>query len=126
MTSVFPPIPKFIFTVFEPLSLRVLPETDALPLVLIENRIVGFVGTIVDPEWFISEQIAFSPPEKLSKNAIVVALQLGNIYLLMALVGPPLFRLSQIAYPLEDWHCGVVYNYRTESCQELRDCITAW
>jgi hypothetical protein len=42
---------------------------------------------MADPESFIAEQIASSPPDKLSKNAVVVALQLGNIYLLMALVG---------------------------------------
>jgi hypothetical protein len=62
---------------------------------LIRNRIAGFAGTIADPEWFITEQIAFSPPEKLSKNAIVVALQLGDIYLLMALVSRvPSFNLT--------------------------------
>ena len=39
MTSVFSPIPKFIFTVFEPLSLRVLPEIEAISLVLIEAEL---------------------------------------------------------------------------------------
>lgn len=78
------------------------------------NRIAGFACNIADPEWFVAEQIAFSPPEKLSKNAIVVALQLGNIYLLMAMVG--LIRcvgFDQPAYQLVDWHCCVVYHHRT-------------
>jgi hypothetical protein len=69
MTSVFPPIPIFIFTVFEPVSL-----------------LVGFVGVISSPEWFVAEQIASSPLQNLSPNAIVVTLQLGNIYLLLAMV----------------------------------------
>jgi hypothetical protein len=69
MTSVLPPIPRFIFTVLEPISL-----------------LAGFVGVIVSPEWFVAQQVASSPLVALSPNATVVALQLGNIYLLLAMV----------------------------------------
>lgn len=62
------------------------PRNGSIFIILNWTRLAGFAGTIVDPEWFIAEQIAFSPSEKLSKNSIVVALQLGNIYLLLALV----------------------------------------
>ncbi|QSZ30818.1 hypothetical protein DSL72_000376 [Monilinia vaccinii-corymbosi] len=70
MTSILPPFPKFVFTIFEPISL-----------------VAGFVGAIISPEWFVEEQIAFSPHEPVSDNARLVALQLGNIYLLLAMVG---------------------------------------
>ncbi|ESZ89667.1 hypothetical protein SBOR_9953 [Sclerotinia borealis F-4128] len=70
MTSILPPFPKFIFTVFEPVSL-----------------VAGFIGAIISPEWFIEEQIAFSPRGAVSDNARLVALQLGNIYLLLAMIG---------------------------------------
>jgi hypothetical protein len=71
MTSVLPPIPRFIFTILEPISL-----------------LAGFVSVIVSPEWFVAEQVASSPLVALSPNTTIVALQLGNIYLLLAMVCP--------------------------------------
>lgn len=51
----------------------------------------GFLGAVIDPDWFISEQIASvattSPPTPATDHSRLVALQLGNIYLLMAMVG---------------------------------------
>jgi len=70
MTSILPTIPKLVFTVLEPISL-----------------IAGAVSPFISPEWFIAEQIAQSPLEPVSANAKMVALQLGNIYLLLAMVG---------------------------------------
>jgi len=70
MTSVLPPIPKLVFTVLEPLSL-----------------VAGFAAPFVSPEWFVASQIASSPLEAISPNARLVAYQLGNVYLLLALVG---------------------------------------
>ncbi|KAI9645317.1 hypothetical protein NHQ30_006053 [Ciborinia camelliae] len=70
MSSILPPIPMFVFTIFEPISL-----------------VSGFIGAIIFPEWFIEEQIALSPHEPVSDNARLVALQLGNIYLLLAMIG---------------------------------------
>lgn len=47
----------------------------------------GFFGSFVSPEWFIAEQVAGSSQQAITKNAALVAYQLGNIYLLMAMVG---------------------------------------
>lgn len=49
---------------------------------------------MVDPAWFIAEQIPQSTPLALNENSIVVALQLGNLYLLMALVGLAIMNIS--------------------------------
>ncbi|KAH8802790.1 hypothetical protein F5884DRAFT_682288, partial [Xylogone sp. PMI_703] len=47
----------------------------------------GFLGALISPQWFIAEQIAFSPLESITPNAQLVAYQLGNVYLLLGLVG---------------------------------------
>ncbi|TIC96115.1 hypothetical protein CH35J_008595 [Colletotrichum higginsianum] len=75
MASALPAFPRLVFTVFEPISL-----------------VGGFLGAVINPAWFISEQIVGSasstvPPLPVSDNDRLVALQLGNIYLLMAMVG---------------------------------------
>ncbi|TVY92159.1 hypothetical protein LAWI1_G000508 [Lachnellula willkommii] len=70
MTSILPPIPRFVFTILEPLSL-----------------IAGAVAPFISPEWFVAEQTPMSPLEPISANTRVVAYQLGNIYLLLAMVG---------------------------------------
>jgi hypothetical protein len=87
--------------------------------ILIANRVAGFVGTVADPQWFVAEQIALSRPEKLSPNATVVALQLGNMYLLAGLVAigvlystsePKVVRNYLIALWLADiGHVGITY-----------------
>jgi hypothetical protein len=49
---------------------------------------VGFLGTVIGgPDWFIAEQISGSKLVATSDNSQMVALQLGNLYLLMALIG---------------------------------------
>lgn len=70
MTAILPTIPRYVFAYFEPVSL-----------------IVGFIGAVANPSWFITEQIPFSKPENPSINSTAVALQLGNIYLLLAMIG---------------------------------------
>ncbi|KAF4819343.1 hypothetical protein CGCTS75_v011711 [Colletotrichum tropicale] len=74
MAAALPTFPRLVFTVFEPISLA-----------------AGFLGAVIDPDWFISEQIASvaatTPPTLATDNSRLVALQLGNIYLLMAMVG---------------------------------------
>ncbi|KAF6837000.1 hypothetical protein CPLU01_03364 [Colletotrichum plurivorum] len=74
MASDLPTFPRLVFTVFEPISLA-----------------AGFLGAVIDPDWFISEQISPAATTEVlppaSDNARLVALQLGNIYLLMAMVG---------------------------------------
>jgi hypothetical protein len=42
---------------------------------------------VADPDWFIAEQAPITAPLVSSVHARVVALQLGNLYLLMAMVG---------------------------------------
>jgi len=69
----------------------------------ISNRVAGFVGPFISPEWFIAEQIAFSPLEDVSLGAKMVAYQLGNIYLLLAMVG--------IAVLYTTTEAKVVHNY---------------
>jgi len=51
------------------------------------DRIGGFVGAIYSPDWFIGEQIPSPVPVTTSANSRLVALQLGNLYLLLCMVG---------------------------------------
>lgn len=46
------------------------------------------MGAVVDPGWFVSQQIP-EPRDAVpvSENSIMVAQQLGNLYLLMAIMG---------------------------------------
>ncbi|KAH7037139.1 uncharacterized protein B0I36DRAFT_313407 [Microdochium trichocladiopsis] len=81
MASQLPAVPRAIFTLIEPISL-----------------LAGCFGALIDPEWFIKQQIpasttiasklgsiAASPAE--SDSARLVALQLGNTYGLVFLIG---------------------------------------
>ncbi|KAL6857993.1 hypothetical protein ACO1O0_005439 [Amphichorda felina] len=70
MASLLPPIPRLVFSVIEPISL-----------------VAGFCGAVIDPAWFISEQVPQTEPVRVNENSIVVAWQLGNLYLLMAFMG---------------------------------------
>ncbi|CAG8982949.1 hypothetical protein HYALB_00003527 [Hymenoscyphus albidus] len=70
MTSILPPFPKFVLTVLEPISL-----------------VAGAVAPFISAEWFIAEQSPLTPVQPISANAATVAYQLGNIYLLLAMVG---------------------------------------
>ncbi|KAG4438596.1 hypothetical protein IFR05_005920 [Cadophora sp. M221] len=70
MTSILPPIPRFVMTVFEPISL-----------------IAGCAAPFVSASYFVAEQIPNSANVPLTGNATMVAYQLGNIYLLLAMVG---------------------------------------
>jgi hypothetical protein len=75
MADALPWFPRFVFTIFEPISL-----------------VAGFVGVVLDTAWFVTEQIPGSPskdamPLPLSDHSLIVARQLGNLYLLMAFIG---------------------------------------
>ncbi|KAM0322732.1 hypothetical protein ACHAQA_009323 [Verticillium albo-atrum] len=70
MASALPAFPRIVFTILEPLSL-----------------VAGFVGAVVDPDKFVADQIAHDTPLVPSDNGRVVTLQLGNIYLLLAMIG---------------------------------------
>ncbi|KAI9785654.1 MAG: hypothetical protein M1816_008277 [Peltula sp. TS41687] len=73
MTSLLPPIPKLIFTILEPISL-----------------IAGFLHTTLQPRLFHSSQ---TPPSDrpidttLPPNTLMTVYQLGNLYLLLGLIG---------------------------------------
>ncbi|OAA42716.1 hypothetical protein NOR_04847 [Metarhizium rileyi] len=72
MASRLPTIPRMTFTVIEPISL-----------------LAGFLGAVSDPAWFVAQQVPqkLVPAAAATENSIVLAWQLGNLYLLMALVG---------------------------------------
>ncbi|KAI9875934.1 MAG: hypothetical protein M1830_007723 [Pleopsidium flavum] len=70
MSTILPPFPRLVFTVLEPLSL-----------------IAGWLAPFFDPHAFVSDQVLHSLPQGLTLGAHVVALQLGNVYLLLALLG---------------------------------------
>ena len=49
--------------------------------------VAGFVGAVASPDWFIAEQIPSEEPLVSSTNSRLIALQLGNLYLLLCMVG---------------------------------------
>ncbi|KAM4065074.1 DNA-binding domain-containing protein [Hirsutella rhossiliensis] len=80
MASSLPTVPRLVFTIVEPLSL-----------------LAGFLGAVSDPAWFAAEQVPDKMPLAVTPSSVVLALQLGNLYLLMALVGlAVLFTTSEI------------------------------
>ncbi|KAI4865223.1 hypothetical protein F4820DRAFT_306923 [Hypoxylon rubiginosum] len=71
MASQLPAFPRTIFTIVEPISL-----------------IGGFLGPFINPSWFIASQVdAASDASSYDDNARLVALQLGNTYGLLFLLG---------------------------------------
>ncbi|KAK6820681.1 hypothetical protein PG990_012664 [Apiospora arundinis] len=70
MASQLPPFPRTVFTVIEPLSL-----------------IAGCVAPFISADWFIEEQIDSTHILQHNDNARLVALQLGNAYGLLFMLG---------------------------------------
>ncbi|MCJ1393875.1 hypothetical protein MMC18_006751 [Xylographa bjoerkii] len=73
MASILPPFPRLVFAVLEPISL-----------------VAGWIAAYFDTANFIADQIPSSSPLKVlpfSPSAQVIAMQLGNTYLLLALLG---------------------------------------
>ncbi|KAH0543781.1 hypothetical protein FGG08_001963 [Glutinoglossum americanum] len=70
MAAIFPPIPRFIFTVCEPISM-----------------VAGFLAAIVSPASFVADQLPNTPLHALTPNEYIIALQLGNVYLLIGFIG---------------------------------------
>ncbi|KAH6648719.1 hypothetical protein BKA67DRAFT_648713 [Truncatella angustata] len=70
MASQLPTFPRFVFTIIEPISL-----------------IAGAVAPFISPDWFIEEQISITKPIAHTDNSRLVALQLGNAYGLLFLLG---------------------------------------
>ena len=69
MASQIPGFPRFVFTVFEPISLS-----------------LGFLPAIFAPDWFVSEQIAIPSPSSWAAQCRLVTQQVGNCYFLAFLV----------------------------------------
>lgn len=53
--------------------------------------IAGFLGAISDPAWFVAEQVPQKEPIHVTENSIVLAWQLGNLYLLLGFIGLSIF-----------------------------------
>ncbi|KAI9819228.1 MAG: hypothetical protein M1827_007384 [Pycnora praestabilis] len=70
MTAILPPIPYWIFAVIEPTSTA-----------------AGFFTALLGPESFVADQVAHAPIHPLNQNEHMLALQLGNVFLLMAFMG---------------------------------------
>lgn len=71
MVSIMPPIPRFIFTIFEPIAL-----------------LAGYLSPVLDTTGFINSQLpANSITLSPTPTNRILALQLGNVYGLLAMVG---------------------------------------
>ncbi|VUC33165.1 unnamed protein product [Clonostachys rosea] len=70
MAVLLPPIPRVIFSILEPISL-----------------VGGFLGAVADPSWFMAQQIPQTQTVSTTEGAVIVTMQLGNLYLLMAFMG---------------------------------------
>lgn len=72
MTSILPPIPRFVFTVFEPIAL-----------------VAGYLSPLLDTTGFVNSQLPTTSVTKTSLTATnrILALQLGNLYGLLFMVG---------------------------------------
>ncbi|KAH8171849.1 DNA-binding domain-containing protein [Sarocladium implicatum] len=74
MASQLPAFPRVLFTILEPISF-----------------VAGFAGAVADTSWFVQQQVPQKVPVPVTENSIVLAWQLGNIYLLLAFVAVALF-----------------------------------
>ena len=71
MAAILPTVPHFVFTIFEPLSLA-----------------AGFVVPIIDTRGFVNQQIPSTPlNQPLTATNQILALQLGNVYGLIGMIG---------------------------------------
>ena len=70
MASIFAPVPRLIFTILEPLSL-----------------LAGFIAPLYNTSYFVSAQVPSAIPIILTSTDRVLALQLGNCYGLVGLIG---------------------------------------
>lgn len=72
MASILPPIPRFVFTVFEPIAL-----------------VAGYLSPMLDPTGFVNSQLPTTSATTISLTATnrILALQLGNLYGLLFMIG---------------------------------------
>ena len=57
----------------------------------VHNSVAGFAGAVTDTPWFVEQQVPQKVPIPITENSIVLAWQLGNIYLLLAFIAVALF-----------------------------------
>ncbi|MCJ1428204.1 hypothetical protein MMC29_006112 [Sticta canariensis] len=103
MTTILPPIPRFAFTIFEPLLV-----------------IAAYVSITLDPSTFASTQLPHVISTPLTPTSHILALQLGNVYGLFGLIGiavlytttePKVVRNFLIACAIADvGHLAVTYH----------------
>ncbi|KAK0390913.1 hypothetical protein NLU13_0416 [Sarocladium strictum] len=74
MAAQMPTVPRILFTIIEPISF-----------------VSGFIGTVVDTSWFVEQQVPQKVPGPVTENSIVLAWQLGNMYLVLAFLAIALF-----------------------------------
>ena len=72
MASILPPFPRFVFTIFEPIAL-----------------VAGYLSPMLDSTGFVNSQLPATSIITISPTATnrILALQLGNVYGLLAMVG---------------------------------------
>jgi len=70
MASILSPVPRLIFTVLEPISL-----------------LAGYLAPLLNTSKFVSSQVPNAIPTALTSTDRVLALQLGNCYGLVGLIG---------------------------------------
>ncbi|KAB2580596.1 hypothetical protein BFW01_g3528 [Lasiodiplodia theobromae] len=74
MASSLPTLPRIVFTIIEPISL-----------------VAGFLGPLVSPQFFAASQLATTKAaaeaHELTATEHILALQLGNAYLLLGFLG---------------------------------------
>jgi hypothetical protein len=96
------------------------------------HSVAGFLGAVVDPSWFMAQQIPQTQTVPTTEGAVIVTMQLGNLYLLMAFMG--LFILNTTseakvvrAYLLALWlgdigHVGLsLYGLGWEKAMSISD-----
>ncbi|KAI7921342.1 hypothetical protein M0657_006074 [Pyricularia oryzae] len=97
------PFPRFVFTVFEPISLPTVARLMQVGRFFhndwmiwttadtnTKTRLAGAIPAIAQPAWFIQEQITQHVPVPVvpsSEGALLVTRQLGNAFGLLAMCG---------------------------------------
>lgn len=72
MAAILPAFPRFVFTIFEPIAL-----------------VAGYLSPMLDTKGFVNSQLPSTSIITISPSATnrILALQLGNVYGLLAMVG---------------------------------------
>lgn len=69
-----------------PINVCPLAYSFHIPSHWLRHRVAGFISPFLNPDWFVAAQIPLSPVYAITSSTRMVAYQLGNIYLLLAMV----------------------------------------